>query len=150
MAITMSSCGTIAGLVTKKKRPLFLMMSPTDLKVEVNGERQVITSDVFASNSACTYYASSVRLPYKEDLTMVISSGGRSASIDLKSKGFGTIFVGYIFSFPAVGHILDVTTKNNRTLKPRYNDCERALEGKIVREWRSQGKLKRMGKKSAH
>lgn len=147
--VLLSSCGTISGLVTKGKRPVFLMMAPSDIRVEVNGERQDITKDAFASSEYATYYVSSVRLPYKEDLTMVISSGGRSASIDLKSKTFGAVFVGNFFSFPLVGHILDGVTKNSKTLKPRYIDCERALEGKPISEWRSQGKLKRMGKRSA-
>lgn len=149
LAMALSSCGTIAGLITKQKRPVFLMMAPSDIRVEVNGVRQDITSDAFAGGSNVTYYVSSVRLPYKEDLTMVISSGGRSASIDLKSKRFGYIFWGNMFSFPIVGHIVDAVTDNNKTLKPRYIDCERALEGKPVSEWRSQGKLKRMGKRSA-
>lgn len=147
--VFMSSCGTISGLVTKGKRPVFLMMAPSDIRVTVNGESQDITKDAFATTESATYYVSSVRLPYKENLTMVISSGGKSASIDLKSKTFGAVFVGNFFSFPIVGHILDGVTKNSKTLKPRYIDCERALEGKPMSEWRSQGKLKRMGKRAA-
>ena len=151
-ALLFSSCGTIGGLVTKNKRPVFLMMAPNDLVVKVDGVTQDIESDVFATyalgNTTITYYTSSVRLPYKEKVSVEISSGGKSATFELKPKMFGAVFVGNMFSFPIVGHIVDAVTKNSKTLKPRYVDVERALEGKPVKDWRGKKKLKRIQKKA--
>lgn len=150
-ALFFNSCGTISGLVTKNKRPVFLMMAPKDMVVKVDGVTQDVTSDVFATyvvgNTTYTYYTSSVRLPYKETVTMELISGGKTASFELKPKMFGAVFWGNIFSFPVVGHIVDMATKNSKTLKPRYIEVQRALEGKPVNEWRGKKKLKRLQKR---
>ncbi len=152
LAVGMSSCGSISGLITKQKRPVFLMMAPSDLTVDVDGERQEITSEVFATqtigNTTYTYYTSAVKLPYKKAVSMTIRSGGKSATFELQPKTFGAVWVGNIFSFPVVGHIVDMATKNSKVLKPRYIDVERALDGKPIKEWRGKGKLKRMQKRA--
>lgn len=147
-----SSCGSISGLLTKHKRPVYLMMSPGDLVVKIDGVKQEIESDIFATYSlnglTINYYTSSIRLPYKDKVKMEISSQGKSAIFELKPKNSGAIFWGNFISFPIVGHIVDGVTKNNKTLKPRYIDVESALAGKPSKDWRGKGKLKRLEKKS--
>ncbi len=151
-ALFFSSCGTIGSALSKHKRPVFLMMAPSDLVVKVDGVTQDIESDIFATyavgNTTVSYYTSSVRLPFKNKVSVEISSGGKSATFELKPKMFGAVFVGNMFSFPIVGHIVDAVTKNGKTLKPRYIDVERALEGKPVKDWRGKKKLKRIQKRA--
>jgi hypothetical protein len=151
-ALFFSSCGSIGGALSKHKRPVFLMMAPQDLVVKVDGVQQDIESDIFATyavgNTTIDYYTSSVRLPYKKNVSVEISSEGKTATFELKPKMFGAVFVGNLILFPIVGHIIDAVTKNGKTLKPRYIDVERALEGKAVTDWRGKKKLKRIQKRS--
>jgi hypothetical protein len=147
-AATISSCGSISSLVSKK-RTVHLMQAPSDLEVIVNGEKQNVTSEVFASYENTTWYTSAVKLPFKKPVTMELRSGSKNATFELKPKGSRAIFWGNVFSFPVIGHIFDAVTKNSKRLYPYYIDVEYALQGKPIAEWRGKGKLKRMEKRGA-
>lgn len=150
---SMTSCGSIAGLISKGKRPIHLMQAPKDLEVYVDGQKVEITSELFAStaigNTTVDYYTAGVKLPYKKKVTVELKqpSTGKSATFELKPKGSRAIFWGNLFIFPVVGHIFDAVTKNSKRLYPYYIDVESALDGKPFKEWRNKGKLKRNEKK---
>ena len=151
--VLLSSCGTIGGLLSKGERPVFLIEAPQDMTVNFEGQSKDISSEAFAStgfnNTTITYYTSAVNLPYKHKGTLKLSSSTGSSSIELKPKGQRAIWWGNFILFPIWGHIIDATTKNNKTLFPRYIDVPAALAGKPVKEWRSAGQLKRLSKKQA-
>ncbi len=158
----LSSCGTIAGALTKGVRPVFLIDAPEDLVVSFDGKSKDITLEVFASTSNSyhsnlsntttttnvNYLTSAVKLPYKNKGALQLNSAGASTNVELKPKGQRAIWWGNFLFFPITGHILDAVTDNNKTLFPRYIDVPAAMAGKPVKEWRSQGKMKRMEKKS--
>lgn len=145
-----SGCGTIAGTITKGKRPVFLIDVPKDAVVNVDGKKLDMEMEAFASggvgNVTNTYYAPSVKLPYKHNTTIEISSMGRTGIVDLKPTNQSAIFWGNLLFAPIVGHIIDGVTKNNKTLGPRYVDVAAVLAGKKPSEWRSKSKLKKMSK----
>ncbi len=158
LAGTLASCGTITGAISKK-RPVSLMLAPSDIEVKANGEPVEVTSEVFDIRSGddltlnlsttTSYATKGVRLPYKKPVTLELysPSAGKRATIELKSRASGLFFWGNLFSFPILGHIVDGVTKNNHLLKPRYIDVDAALAGKPIKEWRSQSKLKRLQKR---
>lgn len=152
---SLNSCGTIAGAITGGKRPCFLVNAPKDVEVKLDGETLDISSELFASTSfgnvTSDYYAAAVKMPYKKPVTIYISSPslGKSASLDLKPKGSGAIFWGNVFLAAGVGHIIDAVTHNNKMLQPKYIDVASALNNIPVKDWSSQGKLKRSSKKAA-
>lgn len=152
---SLNSCGTIAGAITGGKRPSFLVNAPKDVTVKLNGETLDITSELFASNVAGNatrdYYAAAVKMPYKKALTIQLSSAsaGKSTTLDLKPKGISAIFWGNILIAPIVGHIIDGVTNNNKMLQPKYIDVQSALNNIPVKDWPSQGKLKRISKSAA-
>ncbi len=152
IVIFFASCGTIAGALSKGKRPVFLIDVPKDLVVKVNGKELDIELEAFASggvgNVTNTYYAPAIQMPYKHPATIQLSSAamGKSGTLDLKPKNQSAIFWGNVIIAPIVGHIIDAVTKNNKTLTPRYIDVPAALAGKPKSEWRSKGKLKRLSK----
>lgn len=154
-SLLMSSCGTIAGAITGGKRPSFLINAPQDVTVKLNGEALAINSELFASNNvgkvSRDYYTAAVKMPYKNPVSIVISSTstGKTATLDLKPKNSSAIFWGNIFIAPIVGHIIDGVTRNNKMLQPKYIDVESALNNVPLKDWPSQGKLKRIAKSGA-
>lgn len=153
---TLNSCGTIGSLVTKGKRPVFMMRAPSDLQVSCGGERLALKRDQFATSESSSiatntrtvtsYYATSVRMPFKENKTLELysPSQNKKATVTVKSKGSGAIIVGDLLISGPVGIILDVATKNHRVFKPKYVDVQAALDNT---KWKSQGQLKRAAKK---
>ena len=157
VTLMISSCGTVMSSFSSK-RPVMLMQAPNDIKVKVNGEVVDVTKEYLSSNESSgsgvkistNYFTRGVRLPYKQDVQMELSSvsQNKTAQFTLKSKGSSLFFWGNLFLLPIVGHIIDGTTKNNRLLSPRYIDVEYALQGKPISEWRGKNKLTRKEKKS--
>lgn len=150
---SITSCGTIAGAITKGKRPVYLIDAPKDLTVKVNGQEQDISSELFASHSdigasrTVDFYTAAVNLPYKKKMNMQLSTSGGAGSVDLKPKSQSAIFWANLIFAPIVGHIIDAVTKNNKTLGPRYIDVPAVLAGKPKSDWRSKSQLKKYAKK---
>jgi hypothetical protein len=151
----LNSCGTILGAITHQKRPVWFYLAPNDLEVKANDKPVNITMSAYKTNKTnigntatlqTSYYTQTVKLPYKEHITLQISSAsqGKKATIELKPKRSGGIFFLNIITFPIVGHIIDGITKNNRVLSPRDIDVPMALDGKSPKQWRKSGKLKRL------
>lgn len=72
--ISLNSCGTIAGAITKGKRPAFIVNAQQDVVVKQDGKALDIDLELFAStegyNQSTNYYTSAVNLPYKKTLTL--------------------------------------------------------------------------------
>ena len=168
IAATFSSCGTISNAITGGKRPSFIVNAPKDVVLKLDGKELAIKSELFASTSGVTsttttaqstltttstrdFYTSAVNIPYKKPVTLEISSAssGKTASINLKPKRQSAIFWGNLIFCPIVGHIIDGVTHNNRVLSPRYIDVASVLNNVALKDWPSQGKLKRLEKSKA-
>lgn len=149
--LTMSSCGSIAGAITKGKRPSYIVNSPQDVSIKQNGEALDITSELFASTgfngTTIDYYTAAIKLPYKKPLTLEFKSGNRTGTVDLKPKGNRGIFWLNLIFAPIVGHIIDGVTHNNKSLQPRYIDVESVLNHVPLKDWPNQKKLKRIEKR---
>lgn len=149
--LVMSSCGSIAGALTKGKRPSFIVNSPKDVTITKDGKELDVALELFAVTEgygqSLNFYTSAIKLPYKNAATLQITSGNRTGTVDLKPKGNRAIFwVNLIFA-PIVGHIIDGVTKNNKSLQPRYIDVESVLNHVPLKDWPSQKKLKRIEKR---
>lgn len=150
-----SSCGTIAGAITKGKRPSFILNAPADVVVKKDGqvldlELELFTATNYVGSTASTnYYTAAVKLPYKKKVTLEFSSKslGKTVTLELKPKNQAAIFWGNVIIAPIVGHIIDAVTKNNKILKPKYIDVASVFNNIPVKDWPSQGKLKRMEKR---
>ena len=149
--LVFSSCGSIFSAFSGGERPVYVVNAPKDLVVTQDGIEQDISLEVFASQEgygvSTTFYTSAVKLPYKKDLTLKLSSGGKSNTIDLESKRWKSIFWCNLFTFPIVGHIIDFSSRNNKVLKPRYIDVTSLLNNVPIKDWPSKKKLKKMEKK---
>ncbi len=149
--LALSSCGSMFGAITHGKRPAYIVNSPQNVVVKQNGEVLDISSESFAATQgygqSTTYYTSAIKLPYKKPVTLEITSGNRTGTIDLKPKGTRYIFWLDLITFPIVGHIIDGVTDNNKSLQPRYIDVESVLNHIPQKDWPSQKKLKRLEKR---
>jgi hypothetical protein len=151
----LSSCGTIASALTKGKRPSFIVNTPKDIVVKLDGKPLDIELELFASDeyvgtgSSLNYYTSAVKLPYKKKITLEFSSAslGKTGTLELNPKASGAIFWGNVIIAPIVGHIIDKVTKNSKVLKPKYIDVMKVLNNVPMKDWPSQGKLKRQQKR---
>lgn len=145
------SCGSIAGALTKGKRPAFIVNAPQDVVIRQDGKELDIDLELFAVTQgygqSLNYYTSAIKLPYKQAVTLDISSGGKSGSVDMKPKGNRAIFWGNLIFAPIVGHIIDGVTDNNKSLQPRYIDVESVLNHVPLKDWPRQKKLKRIEKR---
>lgn len=152
---TLNSCGTLGNALSGGKRPSFLVNAPKDVVIKLNGEQQDISSEIFATggigNVDNTYYAAAVNMPYKKPLSIQLSSAseGKTSTLDLKPKNSSTIFWGNLIFAPIVGHIIDGVSKNNKVLEPKYIDVTSALNNVPMKDWPSQGQLKRISKSKA-
>jgi hypothetical protein len=167
IAVTFSSCGTISNAVTGGKRPSFIVNAPKDVVLKLDGKELDIKSELFASTSGQissatssskiqtiatrNFYTSAVNIPYKKPVTLEISSAstGKTATIKLKPKRQSAIFWCNLIFCPIVGHIIDGVTNNNKILTPRYIDVASVLDNVAIKDWPSQGKLKRLEKSKA-
>jgi len=149
--LTMSSCGSIAGAITKGKRPSFIVNSPKDVTITKDGKELDVALELFAVTEgygqSLNFYTSAIKLPYKEAATLEITSGNRTGTVDLKPKGNRAIFWGNLIFAPIVGHIIDGVTHNNKSLQPRYIDVESVLNHVPLKDWPNQKKLKRIEKR---
>lgn len=149
-----SSCGTIASSFSGGKRPSFIVNSPADVIIKLDGtpldiSRELFTSSVNIGATATTNFSTAaVNLPYKKAITLEISSpsSGRTGTIELKPKGSSAIFWGNLIFAPIVGHIIDGVTGNSKTLRPKYIDVTSVLNKVPFQDWPSQGQLKRREK----
>jgi hypothetical protein len=152
---SLNSCGTFFNALAGGKRPTMLVNGPKDFVVKLNGEEQNITSESFAGggigNVDVTYYGAAVNLPFKKPLTVEISSmlENKTGSVNLTPKNSGAIFFLNLITFPIVGHIIDGVTKNNKVLQPKYVDVNSVLNNVPMKDWPSQGQLKRISKSKA-
>jgi hypothetical protein len=152
-----SSCGTFGNMLTKGKRPSFIVNAPSDVVIKIDGKVVALESELFASTEyfnskgSMNYYTAAVNIPYKKPVTLEISSSsmGKTAMLSLTPKRQGAIFWGNLIFFPIVGHIIDGVTDNNKILNPRYIDVTSALNNIPLKDWPSQGKLKRQEKAKA-
>ena len=150
-----SSCGTIASALTKGKRPSFILNAPADVVIQQDGKVLELELELFTATeyigtaSSTNYYTAAVNLPYKKKTTLVFSSAtlGKTATLELKPKNQAAIFWGNLIMAPIVGHIIDGVTKNNKILKPKYIDVASVLNNVPLKDWPSQGKLKRIEKR---
>lgn len=151
----LSSCGTVGSALSGGKRPSFLVNAPKDVVVKLNGEKLDISSELFATggigNVDKSYYTAAVNIPFKNPVSIQVSSAseGKSSTLDLKPKGSTAIFFGNLIFAPIVGHLIDAVTKNNKILEPKYIDVASVLNNVPLKDWPSQGKLKRLSKKDA-
>ncbi|MDB5013275.1 MAG: hypothetical protein JWQ25_1477 [Daejeonella sp.] len=154
----LSSCGTVANLVTGGKRPSFIVNSPADVVIKLDGTPLDLSSELFTSSvnigatATTNFSTAAVNLPYKKAITLEISSPstGRTGTLELKPKGSGPIFWGNLIFAPIVGHIIDGVTGNNKTLRPKYIDVTSVLNKVPFKDWPSQGQLKRREKDLAN
>lgn len=149
--LVFTSCGTIAGAITKGKRPSFLVNAPQNVAVKQDGKELDVALDLFAVTEgygqSLNFYTSAIKLPYKNATTLEITSGNRSGTVDLIPKGNRGIFWGNLIFAPIVGHIIDGVTHNSKSLQPRYIDVEGVLNHVAVKDWPRQKKLKRIEKR---
>lgn len=147
----LNSCGSVAGALTKGKRPSYIVNSPADVVIKQNGKELDVALELFAITEGygqtLNFYTSAIKLPYKDAVTLQISSGGKTGSVELKPKGNRSIFWGNLIFAPIVGHIIDGVTKNNKSLQPRYIDVESVLNNVPLKDWPRQKKLKRLEKR---
>ena len=159
-ALSLTSCGTIAGALTKGKRPAFILNAPSDIVIKKDGEVLDISLELFASKEfigaknvgdveSINYYTAAVKLPYKKATVLEFSSAslGKKATLEMKPKRWSGIFWGNLLFAPIVGHIVDGTTNNNKVLEPRYIDVASVLNNIPLENWESQSKLKRLEKR---
>jgi hypothetical protein len=152
-----SGCGTFNSALTHGKSTVSLMRAPKDIVVKVNGVKQDITKEMFAATTSIggtrttTYYASAIKLPSKRKVSIELYSPSmnKQATVKLRPKASKNIIWADILLTACVGLWIDIPTGNLKFLTPRLIDVESALEGKDRKDWLSQGKLKRMGKRSA-
>jgi hypothetical protein len=158
-AIALNGCcfGTLNNALMHGKSTVSLMRAPQDIEVTANGEKQDISSELFASSAnigatvTTTYYTSGVRLPAKHKTTIELysPSTGKRATVVLKPRSNrNLIWLDIIFGAGS-GLLIDIPTGNLRMLTPHLLDVESALAGKPRNQWVSQGKLKRTGKRKA-
>lgn len=150
-----SSCGTIITAIKHGKSEVFMIEAPNDLQVTANGEKLDLSSEVFAasgrigSDVTTTYYTGAVKLPHNKKATLELYSPSKNkrATVELKPRTYGIyVFLDILFTAGG-GLIVDYPTGGIKILKPRLVDVHHALEGKTRKQWRSQGKLKRMTKR---
>jgi hypothetical protein len=131
-----TSCAT---LFSRKTADVVLYDVPKDLEVKDNSV-PVTMVEVFSSaksrtnyentvTKTTTYYSPGVQLDKKVKHILELSSGGKSALVQVKSKMSGTWFVLNLFTTGPLGLIIDGSTKNWRVLKPRHIDVPALLNG---------------------
>jgi hypothetical protein len=157
-SIALTGCfGTLNNALMHGKSAVSLLRSPEDIEVTANGTKQDITSEVFAASSnigatvTTTYFTSAVRLPAKHKMTIELYSPSlnKRATVELKPRARrNLIWLDIIFGAGS-GLLVDIPTGNLKMLTPRLLDVESALAGKPRSQWLSQGKLKRMAKRTA-
>ncbi|MBI3234535.1 MAG: hypothetical protein HYZ42_10930 [Bacteroidetes bacterium] len=136
-----SSCGTISNALSKENKDLrlvYLMNCPSDATINFDGkDYPVITADYIKYQVVTSSKVSmpAVYLPFKKGGKLTITSGGKSASIDMKAGLWApSTCLNCIFAL-GVGHAIDYATKNDRVLKPRVIDVEAFLKGEPKNLW---------------
>jgi hypothetical protein len=150
-----SSCGTIAGAISKGKRPAFLLNAPSDIVIKKDGQVLDIALELFTSTesigstASTNFYTAGIKLPYKKAAVLEFSSAslGKTATFEMKPRRYKGIFFLNLITFPVVGHIIDGVTHGNKVLGPQYIDVANVLNNVPVKDWQSQKKLKRMEKR---
>jgi hypothetical protein len=150
-----SSCGTIAGAISKGKRPAFILNAPSDIVIKKDGkvldiELELFTStESLGSTASTNYYTAAIKLPYKKSAVLEFSSVslGKTATLEMKPRRYKGIFFLNLITFPIVGHIIDGVTHGNKVLGPQYIDVANVLNNVPVKDWQSQKKLKHMEKR---
>lgn len=150
--LSLASCGTISGRLSK----VALVDCPRDLVAKADGERLDISSDLTISNLSpgmnrdtyTDYYSPVVKLDKHKTVSLELSSGSSSGSVEMKPKFSGPYFWGNLFITGLTGMIIDVATGNHRQHR-RFVDVPAVLAGKPISEWRSKSKLKKAIKRSA-
>jgi hypothetical protein len=152
LTVFLTSCGTITGRLSK----VALVDAPRNLSATADGERVDISRDLTVSNLKVgtngdtynDYYSPVVKLDKHKTVTLKLSSGGSSGSVDLKPKFSGNYLLGNLFLTGLTGTLVDVATGNHRQ-HIRFIDVPAVLAGKPMREWRSKHQLKKAIKRSA-
>lgn len=150
--VTVTSCGTITGRLSK----VALVDAPRNLSASADGESVEIKRDLTVSNLKVgtngdtynDYYSPVVKLDKHKTVTLQLSSGSSSGSVDLKPKFSGNYLLGNMFLTGLTGTIIDVATGNHRQ-HVRFVDVPAVLAGKPMSEWRSKHQLKKAIKRSA-
>ena len=150
--VTVTSCGTITGRLSK----VALVDAPRNLSASADGETVEIKSDLTVSNlkvgaksdTYYDYYSPVVKLDKHKTVTLKLSSGSSSGSVDLTPKFSGNYLFGNLFLTGLTGTLVDVVTGNHRQ-HIRFVDVPAVLAGKPMNEWRSKHQLKKAIKRSA-
>ena len=138
---TIQSCGTVSSSLSdwpKGTRPIYLHNCPSDAVVTCNGVNIPLSEAIYTRFKDLTNIkVPAIFLPFKTDTSITISSAsiGKSQAISLKSSLWGFSTTVNCCTFPAMSHIIDYATKNDRVLKPRVLDVTAFLNGKPKSDW---------------
>jgi hypothetical protein len=133
-----------------------LVDAPRNLSATADGERVDISRDLTVSNLKVgtngdtynDYYSPVVKLDKHKTVTLKLSSGSSSGSVDLTPQFSSNYLLANIFLTGFTGTLVDVATGNHRQ-HIRFVDVPAVLAGKPMNEWRSKHQLKKAIKRSA-